>query len=101
MKLYDGLAAWWPLMSPPAHYAEEAAALAPLLQGDTAASRARVLELGSGGGHLASHLKLPFGMTLVDRSPRMLDLSRSLPPNADTWTATCAACGWANPSTPC
>ncbi|HMA13534.1 MAG TPA: class I SAM-dependent methyltransferase, partial [Kiloniellaceae bacterium] len=49
-------------------------------QGDAVASRARVLELGSGGGHLASHLKRWFDMTLVDLSPRMLDLSRTLNP---------------------
>jgi len=39
-----------------------------------------VLELGSGGGNNASHLKAHFELTLVDRSPGMLELSRSLNP---------------------
>lgn len=39
-----------------------------------------VLELGSGGGNNASHMKATFHLTLVDRSPRMLELSRRLNP---------------------
>lgn len=79
MKLYADLAAWWPLMSTPEEYAEEAAVIAALLDpgGDTTH---RVLELGSGGGHLASHLKARFQMVLVDISAQMLDLSRHLNP---------------------
>lgn len=78
MKLYGELAAWWPLMSPPAEYAEEAAALVPLLAPAGAPDRPRLLELGCGGGHLASHLKARFASTLVDASPSMLALSRRL-----------------------
>lgn len=80
MKLYHELADWWPLMSPPGEYASEAAEVARLLCPDGATERPRVLELGSGGGHLASHLKTRFELTLLDRSPRMLALSRSLNP---------------------
>lgn len=79
MKLYNELAHWWPLMSPPEEYDEEAAAIGALL--DPEGATKRVLELGSGGGHLASHLKARFRMTLVDVSPRMLDMSRSLNPD--------------------
>lgn len=39
-----------------------------------------VLELGSGGGHVASHLSPNAEMTLVDLSPAMLDVSRRLNP---------------------
>ncbi|MHC4615594.1 MAG: class I SAM-dependent methyltransferase, partial [Planctomycetota bacterium] len=39
-----------------------------------------VLELGSGGGNNASHLKKWFDMTLVDLSPHMLEVSRALNP---------------------
>ena len=39
-----------------------------------------VLELGSGGGNGASHLKAHFQMTLTDLSPAMLDLSRTINP---------------------
>jgi SAM-dependent methyltransferase len=81
MKLYDALAEWWPLMSPPADYAEEAEGLARLLHDGRSDGRPRVLELGSGGGHLASHLRGRFDLTLVDRAPRMLALSRALNPD--------------------
>jgi SAM-dependent methyltransferase len=80
MKLYDELAHWWPLMSPPGDYAGEAVDIARLLSAGEPLQRRRVLELGSGGGHLASHLKTRFDMTLLDLSPRMLELSRALNP---------------------
>jgi trans-aconitate methyltransferase len=80
-KLYSELADWWPLVSSPADYAEEAARYAELLTG--ACRPARVLELGSGGGNNASHLKKHFEMTLVDLSPQMLEVSRKLNPECD------------------
>jgi SAM-dependent methyltransferase len=42
-----------------------------------------VLELGSGGGHNASHLKRSFAMTLVDLSPEMLVVSQQLNPECE------------------
>jgi SAM-dependent methyltransferase len=39
-----------------------------------------VLELGSGGGNNASHMKKHFDLTLVDLSPSMLAVSRRLNP---------------------
>jgi SAM-dependent methyltransferase len=75
-RLYSDLAEWWPLFSSPADYAEEASQYAALLE--NACSPARVLELGSGGGNNASHLKHRFEMTLVDLSPQMLEVSRAL-----------------------
>jgi SAM-dependent methyltransferase len=80
LKLYDALADWWPLMSPPEEYAAEAGPVARLLDPGDAPGRPRLLELGAGGGHLASHLKARFEMTLVDLSPRMLEQSRRLNP---------------------
>lgn len=80
MKLYDELASWWPLMSPPDEYAEEAVDIARLLANGAPLRRPRVLEMGSGGGHLASHLKTRFDMTLLDLSPGMLEVSRALNP---------------------
>jgi SAM-dependent methyltransferase len=80
MRLYDDLADWWVLMSPPGDYAAEAGPVARLLDPGDMAGRPRLLELGAGGGHLASHLKARFEMTLVDLSPRMLDQSRRLNP---------------------
>jgi SAM-dependent methyltransferase len=44
---------------------------------------ATLLELGSGGGNNASHLKRRFTCTLTDLSGEMLDLSRSLNPDCE------------------
>jgi SAM-dependent methyltransferase len=80
-RLYAELADWWPLVSSPEDYAEEAGQYAGLLT--TACRPERVLELGSGGGNNASHLKGRFQMTLVDLSPQMLQVSRKLNPECD------------------
>jgi SAM-dependent methyltransferase len=78
-RLYEDLAAWWPLISPPDEYAGEAAYLAQLL-GAAAPPVREVLDLGSGGGHVAVHLKNRFSMTLLDISPQMLAVSERLNP---------------------
>lgn len=83
-RLYADLAIWWPLMSPPAEYIEEAADLLPLLLDGSDATPARtLLELGSGGGSLAYHLKNHFMLTLTDRSPDMLAVSRLANPECE------------------
>jgi SAM-dependent methyltransferase len=70
------------LVSDPADYAEEAVSFIELMS--LPADRHRsLLELGSGGGNLASHLKASFAMTLCDRSAEMLAVSRSLNPELD------------------
>lgn len=81
-RFYGDLAPWWPLISPPEDYAEEAAFAAMAL---ASASRPvhEVLELGSGGGHNASFLKDRFAMTLVDISEDMLEISRLLNPKCE------------------
>ena len=80
MKLYDELAEWWPLFSAPEDYAEEAALFARLLTDSCNPAPRTVLELGSGGGNNAFHLKRSFEMTLVDTSAQMLAVSRVLNP---------------------
>jgi SAM-dependent methyltransferase len=85
LRFYDELADWWPLFSPPEDYVEEAEDLWPRLQPRPGASRATLLELGSGGGSLASHLKPHFQLTLTDRSPGMLAVSRSVNPECEPW----------------
>lgn len=80
MKLYDELASWWPLLSPPEDHAEEAACYAEWLLGATFPPPCTLLELGSGGGNNASHLGAHFDMTLVDCSPGMLAVSKKLNP---------------------
>jgi SAM-dependent methyltransferase len=81
-RFYGDLAVWWPLISPPEEYAEEAADAATLL-GSASIPVREVLELGSGGGHNAAHLKERFAMTLVDLSEEMLAVSRRLNPECD------------------
>ncbi len=79
-RFYGDIARWWPLISPPEDYAEEAAFAATLLL-SPATPVSVVLEMGSGGGHNAVHLKEFFAMTLVDLSEEMLDVSRRLNPD--------------------
>jgi trans-aconitate methyltransferase len=82
-RLYSDLAAWWPLISPPEEYADEAAVFASMLTSGPTTPVRDVLELGSGGGHNAVHLKAHFAMTLVDRSTDMLDVSRRINPDCE------------------
>jgi SAM-dependent methyltransferase len=79
-RLYAELASWWPLLSPPSDYAEEAEFYERTLREVSTRPVRTVLELGSGGGNNASFLKRSFEMTLVDRSPGMLEVSRALNP---------------------
>lgn len=79
-KMYTELAPWWPLLSAPADYAEEANFFKKQLLEACAVPPRTLLELGSGGGNNASHLKAHFALTLVDRSPAMLAVSRALNP---------------------
>jgi SAM-dependent methyltransferase len=82
-KLYGELAEWWPLLSPPEDYAEEAERYREVLAASADGEVREVLELGSGGGNNASHLKRWFALTLVDRSPPMLAVSRRLNPECE------------------
>jgi hypothetical protein len=47
------------------------------------AARAELLELGSGGGNNALHMKTFFRLTLSDLSPGMLSVSRALNPECE------------------
>ena len=82
-KLYDELASWWPLLSSPADYAEEAAFFANALAAASEHPLRAVLELGSGGGNNASHMKTRFELTLVEPSAGMRAVSRALNPECE------------------
>ena len=82
---YHELAPYWPLVSEPEEYAEEAAFAAALLRQADPPTQT-VLELGSGGGNNAAHLKREFAMTLVDLSPEMLAVSQRLNPECEHLT---------------
>lgn len=79
-RLYNELAEWWPLMSPPEDYEEEAGVYRDMMIASGASPLRSVLELGSGGGNNASHMKAHFELTLVDLSPGMIDVSERLNP---------------------
>ena len=81
-RFYGDLAVWWPLISPVEDYAEESAFAATVLDRASIPVRS-VLELGSGGGHSAFHLKARHTMTLVDLSAEMLAVSKRLNPECD------------------
>ena len=83
MRLYDDLASWWPLLSAPEDYEEEAAFYVRHLREAASVPVGTVLELGSGGGNNASHMKGAFAMTLVDPAGGMLDVSRRLNPECE------------------
>jgi SAM-dependent methyltransferase len=83
VKLYDELAEWWPVFSAPPDYEEEAGVYADAIALNARREVERVLELGSGGGNNASHMKERFTMTLCDASPPMLAVSRKLNPECE------------------
>ncbi len=83
MRLYAELAGWWPLLSPPEEYAEEAASYVAAFERLARRELRDVLELGSGGGNNASFMKRRFAMTLTDLSEDMLAVSRALNPECE------------------
>lgn len=82
-RLYSALAEWWPLLSPPSEYVEEAEHLLSLAREAAGPPARTMLELGSGGGSLAHHLKRHFRTTLSDLSPGMLAVSAAANPDCE------------------
>ena len=78
--MYDDLASWFHLLTPPEEYADDAAFVLATLREHTDGPLETLLELGSGGGNTASHLKRDLRLTLTDLSPQMLELSKTLNP---------------------
>jgi len=81
--LYKELAEWWPILSAPEDYAEEAQFFQNVILSECTINPETLLELGSGGGNNASHLKKHFQMTLVDLSQDMLKVSQKLNPQCE------------------
>ncbi len=80
MKLYHELADWWHLLSAPEDYAEEAELFWSIISNYKSDIKT-ALELGSGGGNNAYHLKKRCSFTLTDLSPAMINMSRKINPN--------------------
>ncbi len=83
LKLYSDLAPWFHLLTQPDDYAEEAAFYRGLILAHCTFPPRTLLELGSGGGNNAAHLKAHFTMALTDLSPQMLALSQGLNPECE------------------
>ena len=81
-RLYAELADWYHLVTPPGEYVEEADHVTRLLAAARPAPPATMLELGSGGGNLASHLEVP-ELVLTDLSPDMLRVSSRINPGRE------------------
>ncbi len=77
---YEELAQHWSLISPVEEYATEAAELLRLFRERRPAART-LLELGSGGGHVAHYLAPHLECHLTDLSEAMLASSRKLNPD--------------------
>ena len=83
-KLYAELSTWWPLLSPPDDYLDEAEFFRRVMVEAGLPDAPTLLELGCGGGNNAAHLKACFaGVTLTDLSPQMLAVSRALNPDCE------------------
>jgi|LDZT01.1.fsa_nt_gi SAM-dependent methyltransferase len=83
LRLYRDLADWYPLLTPVGNYAEEAAFYLRLFETHCQQPPRTLLDLGSGGGHNAAHLKAALACTLVDLEPSMLTLSRRINPECE------------------
>lgn len=55
--MYTDFASWWPILSAPEDYVEEATFYANTLLAAARRPSRTLLELGSGGGNNASHMK--------------------------------------------
>jgi len=80
MRIYDELSNWYPLITRPEEYPQEADLVRRIVEATGDGQCTTLLDLGAGAGHMASHLKVHYACTLVDRSAPMLDLSRALNP---------------------
>ena len=83
MRIYAELADWYSLITPPEDYAAEADHFVRLVDAARQGPAETLLELGSGAGHLVSHLTGRYRCTLTDLSPAMLDLSRTVNPGVE------------------
>jgi SAM-dependent methyltransferase len=82
-NLYTELADWYPLLSIPTDYEEEASIFVAALDELAPRPIRTMLELGCGGGANASFMKHRYDMTLTDLSPRMLDQSKKINPELE------------------
>ena len=83
MRIYSDLAPWFHLLTHPSSYEEQASYYTRVLEAASDGHAHTLLELGSGGGNNASHMKARFNCTLTDLSEEMLELSRTINPECE------------------
>jgi SAM-dependent methyltransferase len=81
--LYGEMAEWFHLITAPAEYKEEAVFYGGLLKKTGLIPVKSVLEMGSGGGNNAYHMKAHFTLTLTDLSEDMLKVSHQINPGCE------------------
>src|SRR6185295_5412127 len=81
--LYGSLVPWYRLLDPPEDHRDEVRSYQAALESAILPRGETLLELGSGAGHNAFHLKRRFRCTLSDISEPMLGLSRELNPECE------------------
>jgi SAM-dependent methyltransferase len=82
-SLYTSLAPWFHLLTAPEDYELDARHALDVLTATIGEPPRTVLELGSGGGNSASHMKAYARLTLTDLSEQMLELSRTINPEVE------------------
>ncbi len=83
-KLYNELAAaWYQLLTPVSGYKEEADLYHQIFQEKQNPPPVTILELGSGAGHNAYHMKQWYKLTLSDISEDMLAISKRINPECE------------------
>jgi ubiquinone/menaquinone biosynthesis C-methylase UbiE len=83
LSMYSEVADWFHLLTAPAGYADEARYIHKALRRHVKGPLDTLVELGSGGGNTASHLKHDVRLTLTDIAEPMLALSRDLNPECE------------------
>lgn len=81
--LYSEFAPWFHLLTAPEDYKGEAAFYTKMLRETSRIPVKNVLEMGSGGGNNASHMKADFKLTLTDLSPDILRESKKINPECE------------------
>ena len=82
-RLYSDLADWFHLLTAPHEYHDEAEYYGTRIIEAASGPVDTVLELGSGGGNNAVHMKRRFAITLSDLSPEMLAVSQRINPELE------------------
>ena len=81
-RFYDDLAPWWPLISSPDEYRDDAFLYECTLQDAVSGELRSVLELGCGGGNIAGCFDEALDLCLVDSSVAMLEVAQARLPRA-------------------